>query len=81
MRSSHGPAWRSTCEIQDLLDSGELVNVLEAFEPFEPFDYDIVAVYAPQRFVRAKIRLFIDELKAIYSQPGYWSKPRVTRGG
>jgi DNA-binding transcriptional LysR family regulator len=76
-RSSLGLAWRSTWEIQDLLDSGELVTVLEEFEPT---GYEIVAVYAPQRFVPAKIRMFIDELKAIYNQPGYWSRPWVTRG-
>ncbi|RZL87296.1 MAG: LysR family transcriptional regulator [Variovorax sp.] len=71
-RSSLGLAWRSSWEIQSLLDSGELVTVLDEFEPT---GYDIVAVYAPQRYLPAKIRLYIDELKAIYGQPGYWSRP------
>jgi DNA-binding transcriptional LysR family regulator len=68
--SGMGLAWRSTWEIQRWLDTGELVTVLDEFEP--P-NYDIVAVYAPQRHLPAKIRFFIDELKAIYARPGYWS--------
>jgi len=75
-RSSLGLAWRSSWEIQGLLDSGELVTVLDEFEPT---DYDIVAVYAPQRYLPAKIRLYIDELKAIYRQPGYWSNSLYSR--
>jgi DNA-binding transcriptional LysR family regulator len=68
--SAQGLAWRSTWEIRPQLDSGELVTVLG---DFEPPGYDIVAVYAPQRHVPAKIRLYVDELKAIYARPGYWS--------
>lgn len=69
-REGLGLAWRSSWEIQPQLDSGELVTVLDEFEP--P-DYDIVAVYAPQRFLPAKTRLYIEDLRAMYAQPGYWS--------
>ena len=38
-------------------------------------DYDIVAVYMQQRHLPAKVRFFIDALKATYAQPGYWTRP------
>lgn len=68
--SGMGLAWRSTWEIQRWLDSGEMVTVLD---DFEPPGYDIVALYAPQRHLPARIRLFIDELKAVYARSGYWA--------
>jgi DNA-binding transcriptional LysR family regulator len=65
-----GLAWRSTWEIQRELSAGELVTVLDEFAlP----DYDIMAVYPQQRHVPAKVRLFIDHLKQVYVEPGYWS--------
>lgn len=68
-----GLAWRSTWEIQAQLAAGELVTVLDDFAlP----DYDITAVYAQQRHLPAKVRFFIDSLKAIYAQPGYWTQAR-----
>ncbi|MES2070005.1 MAG: LysR family transcriptional regulator [Pseudomonadota bacterium] len=64
-----GLAWRSTWEIQAQLASGELVTVLDDYAlP----DYNIMAVYPQQRNLPAKVRFFIDKLKAIYAQPGYW---------
>ncbi|MCY1294015.1 hypothetical protein D3C80_2154760 [compost metagenome] len=35
-------------------------------------DYDILAVYPQQRPVPAKIRFFIEHLKAQFARPGYW---------
>ena len=73
---SLGLAWRSTWEIQAQLEEGSLITVLDEFAlP----DYDIMAVYLQQRHLPAKIRFFIDELKAIYAQPGYWTKPPAQR--
>jgi DNA-binding transcriptional LysR family regulator len=64
-----GLAWRSTWEIQSQLQAGELITVLDDYAlP----DYDIVAVYMQQRHLPAKVRFFIDTLKAIYAQPNYW---------
>ncbi len=64
-----GLAWRSTWEIQPQLASGELVTVLDDYAlP----DYNIMAVYPQQRNLPAKVRFFIDKLKAVYAQPGYW---------
>lgn len=66
-----GLAWRSTWEIQSELASGELITVLDDYALPA---YDIMAVYPQQRHLPAKIRFFIDWLKAIYAQPGYWTQ-------
>jgi DNA-binding transcriptional LysR family regulator len=66
-----GLAWRSTWEIQSQLAAGSLITVLDEYAlP----DYNIVAVYLQQRHLPAKVRFFIDELKSIYAQPGYWTQ-------
>lgn len=71
-----GLAWRSTWEIQAQLAAGELVTVLDEFAlP----DYDIMAVYMQQRHLPARVRSFIDTLKAVYAQPGYWTRPAAAR--
>jgi len=71
-----GLAWRSTWEIQAQLASGELVTVLDEYAlP----DYDIMAVYMQQRHLPARVRSFIDTLKAVYAQPGYWTRPGMGR--
>ncbi|QGZ40928.1 DNA-binding transcriptional LysR family regulator [Pseudoduganella flava] len=68
-----GLAWRSTWEIQAQLASGELMTVLDEYALPA---YDIMAVYMPQRHLPARVRAFIDMLKAQYAQPGYWTRPR-----
>ncbi|WP_439892549.1 LysR family transcriptional regulator [Ralstonia sp. 25C] len=66
-----GLGWRSTWEIQPELESGALMTVLDDYAlP----DYDILAVYPQQRPVPAKIRFFIEHLKTVFAQPGYWSR-------
>ncbi|MGV3740807.1 MAG: LysR family transcriptional regulator [Burkholderiaceae bacterium] len=67
-----GLAWRSTWEIQAQLASRTLITVLDEYALPH---YDIMAVYLQQRHLPAKIRFFIDALKAIYAQPGYWTRP------
>lgn len=64
-----GVGWRSTWEIQAELKRGELVTVLDEFAVPS---YDIQAVYPQQRHLPAKVRRFIDHLKAIYQRGGYW---------
>jgi DNA-binding transcriptional LysR family regulator len=66
-----GLAWRSTWEIQSELASGQLITVLD---DYALDNYDIMAVYPQQRHLPAKIRFFIDMLKAVYAQPGYWRR-------
>jgi DNA-binding transcriptional LysR family regulator len=66
-----GLAWRSTWEIAPELERGTLVTVLDDYAlP----SYDIHAVYPQQRHVPARLRLFVDYLKATYGRPGYWSR-------
>jgi DNA-binding transcriptional LysR family regulator len=36
--------------------------------------YDIMAVYMQQRHLPARVRAFIQALKAAYAQPGYWTR-------
>lgn len=64
-----GIGWRSTWEIQAALKRGELITVLDEYALPA---YDIQAVYPQQRYLPAKVRFFIDHLKAIYNAPGYW---------
>jgi DNA-binding transcriptional LysR family regulator len=67
-----GLAWRSTWEIQAQLAAGELVTVLDDYAlP----DYDIKAVYMQQRHLPARVRAFIETLKGVYAQAGYWTRP------
>lgn len=64
-----GLGWRSTWEIHGELKRGELVTVLDEFALT---DYDIQAVYPQQRYLPAKVRVFIDYLREVYNKPGYW---------
>ena len=64
-----GVGWRSTWEIQAELKRGELVTVLDEFAVSS---YDIQAVYPQQRYLPAKVRHFLDYLKAIYNREGSW---------
>ncbi|MDL2284045.1 LysR family transcriptional regulator [Oxalobacter sp. OttesenSCG-928-P03] len=66
-----GLAWRSTWEIQSQLASGELVTVLDKFALS---NYDIMAIYPQQSFLPLKTRFFIDYLRTLYAQPGYWTQ-------
>mgnify|MGYP006197770167 CR=1 FL=1 len=66
-----GVGWRSTWEIQAELKRGELVTVLDEFAVPS---YDIQAVYPQQRYLPAKVRHFIDYLKAIYNREAYWER-------
>jgi DNA-binding transcriptional LysR family regulator len=66
-----GLAWRSSWEIQRELESGALVTVLDEFAlP----DYTIMAVYPQQRHVPAKVRFFVEYLRTVYGEDGYWNR-------
>lgn len=68
-----GIGWRSTWEIQAELKRGELVTVLD---DYAVPSYNIQAVYPQQRYLPAKVRHFIDYLKALYNTEGYWEQQR-----
>jgi DNA-binding transcriptional LysR family regulator len=66
-----GLCWRSTWEIQNEVESGALVTVLDEFAlP----SYDIQGVYPQQHYLPAKVRFFIAFLKEVYNRPGYWKQ-------
>ena len=64
-----GLAWRSMWEVGEDLRSGALVSVLDgcAAPPT-----GIYAVFPQRRQMPLRVRLFIDHLKHIYSNPDYW---------
>ncbi|TCW16453.1 LysR family transcriptional regulator [Raoultella sp. BIGb0138] len=66
-----GIGWRSTWEIHGELQRGELITALDEYALPA---YNIQAVFPQQRYLPAKVRLFIDYLKALYQTPGYWDK-------
>lgn len=64
-----GLAWRSLWEVRDDLSQGRLVTVLDRFS--SP-DYPVYAVVQQRRYLPGRVRLFIDYLKNVYGQDGYW---------
>jgi DNA-binding transcriptional LysR family regulator len=70
-KAGHGLAWRSTWEVGDDLERGRLVEVLGKYSA--PGN-DIYAVYAGRKYQPAKVRLFIEFLKATFGETPYWEK-------
>jgi len=66
----HGLAWRSLWEVAEDLRAGRLVAVLEEFEAPGP---DILAVFPQRRHLPVRLRIFLDYLKQLYAQTGYWT--------
>lgn len=67
-----GIAWRSTWEVEQELEAGTLVKVLEAFAA--PPN-GIYAVFPHARHLALRVRLWIDFLKHSYGDAGYWRRP------
>ncbi len=65
-----GIALRSTWDIGDELKSGNLVQVLPAYEGSR--NVALSAVYPSRQFLPAKVRLFIDYLADLYGPVPYW---------
>jgi DNA-binding transcriptional LysR family regulator len=65
-----GIAWRSTWEVQQEIQSGELLALLEEFAA--PPN-GIYAVFAQRKHMPLRVRLWIDFLKNQYAQPEFWS--------
>ncbi|WP_440029122.1 LysR family transcriptional regulator [Chromobacterium amazonense] len=64
-----GLAWRSLWEVKDDLSEGRLATVLDDFS--SP-DYPVYAVVPQRKLLPARVRHFIEHLKAAYAAPGYW---------
>jgi len=65
-----GIAWRSTWEVQQEIQSGELVALLEEFAA--PPN-GIYAVFVQRKHMPLRVRLWIDFLKNQYAQPEFWA--------
>ncbi len=71
---SFGIAWRSTWEVEAEIAAGKLVAVLEEFAA--PPN-GIYVLFAQAKHLPLRVRLWIDFLKANYSQPGFWRSSPV----
>jgi DNA-binding transcriptional LysR family regulator len=69
-----GIAWRSTWEVQDEVDDGRLVAVLEEFAAPPNGVY---AVFPQRKHLPLRVRLWIDFIKQAYGEAAYWV--RATR--
>jgi DNA-binding transcriptional LysR family regulator len=69
--AGQGLAWRSAWEVSEEIAKGRLVEVLPKFSA--PGN-DIYAVYPDRKFLPAKVRLFIDYMKAAFGDPPYWER-------
>jgi len=64
-----GLAWRSLWEVGDDLRKGRLVAILDEFAPPPT---GIYAIFPQRRHLPLRVRLFVDQLKEAYGNPGYW---------
>jgi DNA-binding transcriptional LysR family regulator len=69
-----GIAWRSTWEVQQEIQFGALVALLEEFAA--PPN-GIYAVFAQRKHMPLRVRLWIDFLKNQYAQPEFWSSTSI----
>jgi DNA-binding transcriptional LysR family regulator len=69
--AGQGLAWRSAWEVSEEIAKGRLVEVLPKFSAL---GNDIYAVYPDRKFLPAKVRLFIDYMKAAFGDPPYWER-------
>jgi DNA-binding transcriptional LysR family regulator len=67
-----GIAWRSTWEVQDEVDDGRLVAVLEEFAAPPNGVY---AVFPQRKHLPLRVRLWIDFIKQAYGEAAYWVRP------
>jgi DNA-binding transcriptional LysR family regulator len=67
-----GIAWRSTWEVADDIDAGQLVSVLD---DFAAPPNGIYAVFAHARHLPLRVRLWVDLLKQTWGDAKYWQPP------
>ena len=71
-----GLAWRSTWEVEQELNRGELVSVLD---DFAAPPNGIYAVFPHAKHLALRVRLWIDFLKHSYGDSAYWNKAPAAR--
>lgn len=64
-----GVAWRPLWEVKEDLAQGRLVQLLASYTP--PDD-PVYAVLAQRKYMPSRVRLFIEFLRTVYAQKGYW---------
>jgi DNA-binding transcriptional LysR family regulator len=62
--AGYGFVWRSTWEVNQEIQEGKLITVLDEFSIS---GYNIMALYSQQRIIPAKIKLFVQHLKSCFS--------------
>jgi DNA-binding transcriptional LysR family regulator len=67
--AGEGLAWRSMWEVGGDLQSGKLVSLLDDYAA-PPMG--IYAVFAQRRHLPLRVRLFLDQLKQVFSDQAYW---------
>lgn len=65
-----GLALRPLWEVKNDLASGRLVRVLDQYAPT---DDPVYAVVPQRKYLPSRVRLFIDHLRTVYAQEGYWN--------
>jgi DNA-binding transcriptional LysR family regulator len=65
-----GLAWRSLWEVQDDVEAGRLVSVLD---DFAAPPNGIFAVFAQRKHLPLRLRLWIDFVKQTYGESAYWA--------
>ena len=71
-----GLAWRSTWEVEQELNRGDLVSVLD---DFAAPPNGIYAVFPHAKHLALRVRLWIDFLKHSYGDSAYWNKAPAAR--
>ena len=71
-----GLAWRSTWEVEQELNRGELISVLD---DFAAPPNGIYAVFPHAKHLALRVRLWIDFLKHSYGDSSYWNKAPAAR--
>lgn len=74
VRAGHGMAILPTYLCGAELASGELLSVLEAYEPLTRFGRDLYACYTPSRVRVAKVRVLLAELEALFDPLPPWER-------
>jgi DNA-binding transcriptional LysR family regulator len=72
-RSGEGLAWRSLWEVGNDLAEGKLVEVLQDFAAPEN---GIFALYAQRKHSPARLRAWLDHLRACFEDPAQWIAPQ-----
>jgi DNA-binding transcriptional LysR family regulator len=68
--AGRGLAWRSSWEVNEAIEDGRLVTVLD--DHAAPPD-GIYAVFAQRKHLPLRVRVFVDFLRQRYAEPAYWA--------